>query len=478
MKTFKLLSTLILLLWLSNITCGQPGDASNISRIENNQAILRFDLSWSKTRLVEIAGAYGIDSVSILQIRENIEIPDTLSWRIQYFSDHIVELSKPLDQLNGKGNQNHDILLLEDAMIGEPPIMPEESAFGYNDPKCKSVYTDFEGNTTIYLEGYKNANYVFLSGSFNHWSTLKDSMKMTDKGWIINLKLPAGKHLYKFIVDGRWTHDKANKFKEDDGQGGWNSIFYVSNFRFVLPQHEKAKKVFLAGSFNSWSINEIPFNRIEGGWELPVYLKDGTYAYKYIVDKEWITDPTNVDVRLDALGNQNSFVSFGKAFHFELKGQQNAKQVILAGSFNNWSENELVMKKSAQGWELDYVLPSGNYEYKFIVDGNWMLDLANPFRNGSGDFVNSFISIDPNHSFQLSGFRTAKSVLVTGSFNAWQTSGYQLLSSEDGWILPLYLKPGKYLYKFIVDDKYLLDPQNPNWEENELGTGNSVLWVE
>lgn len=46
------------------------------------------------------------------------------------------------------------------------------------------------------------------------------------------------------------------------------------------------------------------------------------------------------------------------------------------------------------------------------------------------------------------------------------------------WIYPVFLKPGKYTYKFIVDGKWLIDPANETWEGNEYSTGNSVLWIE
>jgi hypothetical protein len=53
-----------------------------------------------------------------------------------------------------------------------------------------------------------------------------------------------------------------------------------------------------------------------------------------------------------------------------------------------------------------------------------------------------------------------------------------MVKEGNAWKLPLHLDPGKCLYKFIVDGKWILDPDNENWEENEYGTGNSVLWFE
>jgi hypothetical protein len=93
------------------------------------------------------------------------------------------------------------------------------------------------------------------------------------------------------------------------------------------------------------------------------------------------------------------------------------------------------------------------------------------------DYNNSCLTISPNFTFRLSGFSDAQKVIVTGSFNGWQTESYRMTRQDDGWTFSFYLKPGKYTYKFIVDVTWLLDPANDVWEENREGTGNSVLWI-
>lgn len=52
-----------------------------------------------------------------------------------------------------------------------------------------------------------------------------------------------------------------------------------------------------------------------------------------------------------------------------------AEQVVLSGTFSNWSESSDFMKKDKTGtWKKVKMLPEGNHEYKFIVDGLWVLD--------------------------------------------------------------------------------------------------------
>lgn len=52
-----------------------------------------------------------------------------------------------------------------------------------------------------------------------------------------------------------------------------------------------------------------------------------------------------------------------------------AKQVSLAGTFNNWDATKSPLKKNNSGtWRLTLTLPSGRYEYRYLVDGNWEND--------------------------------------------------------------------------------------------------------
>jgi hypothetical protein len=53
-----------------------------------------------------------------------------------------------------------------------------------------------------------------------------------------------------------------------------------------------------------------------------------------------------------------------------------------------------------------------------------------------------------------------------------------MIRQKGKWIFPMYLKPGKYTYKFIVDGRWILDPANRLYEENRYGTGNSVFWMD
>jgi len=51
-----------------------------------------------------------------------------------------------------------------------------------------------------------------------------------------------------------------------------------------------------------------------------------------------------------------------------------------------------------------------------------------------------------------------------------------MIKTDSGWITDLKLKPGEYLYKFIVNGRWMPDPNNHLWEEDGFGDHNSVYF--
>ena len=72
----------------------------------------------------------------------------------------------------------------------------------------------------------------------------------------------------------------------------------------------------------------------------------------------------------------------------KIGGQVGGQVVQIAGSFNAWNPvlSELKHNPELGIYELYCKLPAGSYEYKLVVDGEWMLDPYNPtsVKNGIG----------------------------------------------------------------------------------------------
>jgi len=77
-----------------------------------------------------------------------------------------------------------------------------------------------------------------------------------------------------------------------------------------------------------------------------------------------------------------------------------ASQISLAGSFNHWAQDELLMEPGKDGlWQLEIpMLTAGRYHYKFLVDDKtWIEDFDNPYREPDGfNGFNSILIIEPN----------------------------------------------------------------------------------
>ena len=71
-----------------------------------------------------------------------------------------------------------------------------------------------------------------------------------------------------------------------------------------------------------------------------------------------------------------------------------AQEVGIAGSFNDWHPSVTPMIRLNDGkWAKELTLPPGRYEYRFVVDGEWVDDLTatelipNPFGTANAGLV-------------------------------------------------------------------------------------------
>jgi hypothetical protein len=397
-----------------------------------------------------------------------------LGWFVDIANKEVVVLSKRLAGFDDVSNPAEKIMMADkNPRFAEMfPVSSSKVHYGYNRFKNKHPFAVKDSAVTFFLRNNTNARIVVLSGSFSGWSTDAILMTKTDSGWIAVIKLGPGKYWYKFIIDGGWTTDRDNSLVENDGMGNDNSVYFKTNIIFKLTGYNDTKKVYLSGSFNDWRERELLMSKTSTGWELPVYLANGTHTYRFIADGNWFADPANTDKYPNEFKEFNSVIRLGKPYIFKLDGYTDAKQVVLSGSFNGWRKEELFMKKTATGWELPYTLGPGNYEYTFIVDGNDIVKRSAIESKGNQYFV-----IDPNYTFRLKGYRTAKAVYLAGDFNNWSPNTFAMIKEGDDWIFSVHLSTGKHLYKFVVGGEWIIDPGNKLWEQNAEGTGNSIVWI-
>ena len=252
--------------------------------------------------------------------------------------------------------------------------------------------------------------------------------------------------------------------------------------------------VAVTGQFNNWSREAWKMTKkTEFIFELRKRLEDFNdpfpLEFKYIINGKFITDPAGTkpnsrqftdDFLEDVYKLDLSVIKITKQGNtlFALKDHLNAGEVILAGSFNGWDEHALKMNKGSDGWYLQADLPPGRYEYKFIVDKEWLHDPAcNETVVNEHGTLNSVMYVTQLITFKLEGFTNSKKVILTGSFVDWDENKYKMKFENGSWMMSLPIPGGKHHYKFIVDGQWHTDPSNPIIEDDGYGNLNSVLFV-
>ena len=165
--------------------------------------------------------------------------------------------------------------------------------YGYNQFRNELDFGVQDSVVTFFLRNNEHAKKIFLSGSFCNWVRDSISMTKTDSGWIARVKLGTGQHTYKFIIDGVWAIDNDKLTIEKTDEGYLNSVYFKTNTVIKLDGYLNASKVRLFGSFNRWKPDEIQLLKTRVGWQLPVFLADGTYTYAFLIDDKRYHDPGN-----------------------------------------------------------------------------------------------------------------------------------------------------------------------------------------
>ena len=81
--------------------------------------------------------------------------------------------------------------------------------------------------------------------------------------------------------------------------------------------------------------------------------------------------------------NKSKIYKTAQTFLFDAP---DAQEVQLVGDFTQWDANPIAMQRNEDGsWEASVELAPGEYNYLFLVDGNWSddpncgLHLPNPY---------------------------------------------------------------------------------------------------
>jgi len=273
-------------------------------------------------------------------------------------------------------------------------IVGDEVVFTF-DIRDYTKYTNEKTSRRIRVESFDITN-VVVSGEFNSWSRDKWQMNKVDE-YTYQLKKNIDDFTdefsweFKFIINNSYwaePNKKVNNITPAVDDYGYNlNVFNLKMFTahpnengnacFKLDGYKDAKRVVLTGTFNRWDEDIFNMNKTENGWELTLQVNPGQYQYKFIIDGDWVEDMRNPDKVENEYHGFNSVINITEPFTFNLEGHLDAEKVILTGTFNDWSEEDIKMIKTSNGWTYTAELLGGKHHYKFIIDGNWTTDPDN-----------------------------------------------------------------------------------------------------
>ena len=81
------------------------------------------------------------------------------------------------------------------------------------------------------------------------------------------------------------------------------------------------------------------------------------------------------------------------------------EKVQLAGSFTQWKPVEMEKTSDNEKWALKLDLPPGEYEFKFVVDGNWVIDEDQPTKLSEVGTLNNVIVVKNESSSSTKHFQ-------------------------------------------------------------------------
>lgn len=92
-----------------------------------------------------------------------------------------------------------------------------------------SVFYKAKNKGYKFVYAGKSTDSVFVAGEFNGWNSTKDKLQFLNGQFEKVLDLVPGRYQYKFVVNGNWIADTANKNRVRNSFGGYNSLAIAGN---------------------------------------------------------------------------------------------------------------------------------------------------------------------------------------------------------------------------------------------------------
>ena len=269
--------------------------------------------------------------------------------------------------------------------------------------------------------------------------------------------------VFGLLLNGCSTLGFGDFTNSDIGQNHSNNLSKTSGEVSVTftyqPLTGGKHQVYLAGDFNNWSENETIMNEIDGIYETTLYLRQGKYGYKFIVDGKWINDDNADEFIDDGFGGENSIIFVGNKEHiealrkvdFEYRPDDIVNEIYLVGSMNDWNlKTDRMIEISKGVYGVSLLLKPGEYQYKFLENGmNYITDQrATNFSDDGFGGKNSVLIVDET-------FEKVNIIKGDGLFLNYGISTYQSLESVNP-LSPISIEFKAKAHINDVEEIYLL----------------------
>uniref|UniRef100_A0A0A9CVH3 AMP-activated protein kinase glycogen-binding domain-containing protein n=1 Tax=Arundo donax TaxID=35708 RepID=A0A0A9CVH3_ARUDO len=138
--------------------------------------------------------------------------------------------------------------------------------------------------------------------------------------------------------------------------------------------------------------------------------------------------------------------------------------VLISGSWNNWTW--IPLEYSGQKHSVVVNLKPGVHWFLLQVDGVYCVHPGYSWQTKESGFIFNSLSVngilpqdnDEEYLVSISWKHESESVYVKGSWDGWATSKKMEYGEPDHYLL-LKLPPGRHLFQFFVDGKWVLEPK-------------------
>ena len=98
---------------------------------------------------------------------------------------------------------------------------------------------------------------------------------------------------------------------------------------------------------------------------------------------------------LDVQKNNINLCEAKISYNFEINFKsKKPKSVLISGSFDNWSKKHpLIYDISNNTWNISLNLKPGKHYYKYIIDGNWQINIKEKTEKDEKGIINNYIII-------------------------------------------------------------------------------------